>query len=417
MTTQELRKQQIIHRLVEKDINGTQAAEMLQLSIRQVKRLKASYKKHGVHGLIHKSRGKPGNRKIHKGAYHHIVSLLKQHYADFKPTFAAEKLSEHHGINVSSETVRNIMIKEGIWKVRKRSNKKQYRQWRERKESYGQMQQFDGSYHNWLEGRDSQHEELCLLASIDDATGRITQLKFEKHEGIDPVFRFWKDYIETTGKPVSIYLDKYSTYKINHKNAVDNHELMTQFQRAMKTLDVRLITAHSPQAKGRVERLFGTLQDRLVKEMRLAQINTKDEANIFVQEVFIPMFNKQFAVKPATVGDIHRILTKIEKQNLNHIFSRHSYRCVNKDFTVRFENKWYQLKQVQKTTVYHHHKVRIEEWLDGIIHIRLNGTDLDYVVLPERPKKMKINPLLITRHKANWTPPKDHPWRQYQQII
>ena len=214
---------------------------------------------------------------------------------------------------------------------------------------------------------------------------------------------------------MNIYLDKFSTYKINHKSAVDNHELMTQFQRAMLDLGINLISAHSAEAKGRIERLFLTLQDRLVKEMRLAGIQTPDEGSKFLKELFIPKFNRRFAVIPAKEGNIHRALSEIDKKNLNRIFSVQSKRKVNNDFTIQFKNNWCQLEEMQPTTVRARDTVLAEEWLDGTIHFSLREKYLNYILLPERPKKIRQLPLILTTHKLNWRPPANHPWRQYRK--
>lgn len=307
------------------------------------------------------------------------------------------------------------MTKEGLWKPRKQKQSN-YRSWRPRKDYYGELQQFDGSYHHWFEKRYVDKEnnpiEVCLLASIDDASGKITKAVFALNEGVEAVFTFWKEYIQEQGKPLAIYLDKFSTYKINHKAAVDNKELMTQFQRAMQALGIQLITAHSPEAKGRVERLFGTLQDRLVKELRLAGVNTPKEGNVFLKEVFLPKFNNRFAVFPRKEGDVHKSLSGIDKKNINRIFSVQSKRRVNNDFTVRFKNKWYQLTELQPVTIRARDKILVEEWLDETVHFFLREKYLNFVVLQERPKKAKSNPTILTNHKLNWKPPPDHPWKR-----
>lgn len=254
-----------------------------------------------------------------------------------------------------------------------------------------------------------------MLLSVDDATGKITKAQFAANEGVIAVFTFWQRYVTETGKPLSIYLDKFSTYKINHKAAVDNHELMTQFQRAMGTLSILLITAHSPQAKGRVEKLFGTLQDRLVKEMRLAQINSPAEGNKFLTDVFLPKFNQQFAVIPAKEGDVHKPLVQEERAQLSHIFSIHETRRVNLDFTIQFKNQWYQLTEIQPTTVRPLMRVTVETWLDQTIHLILHGNELASLLLPEKPKKQRIKkPLILTTHTLNYKPPADHPWRKFK---
>jgi len=272
------------------------------------------------------------------------------------------------------------------------------------------MEQYDGSYHRWFEER---ADECCLLLSVDDATGTITWAVFDQHEGILPTFNFWKGYTEEKGKPVSIYLDKFSTYKVNHKSAQDNKELITQFQRVCEDLSITLITAHSPEGKGRVERMFETLQDRLVKELRLQNISDIKTANIFLKEKYIPAFNQRFAVIPAKPADLHRLLTKVDQTNLNSLFSVHSSRVVMNDFTVQFKNQYFQLKQQQLLTVCRKDKILIEEHLDGSIKLKLRNKELSYIVLPGRPEKeykLKI-PALVTS-KSTYLPPANHPWRK-----
>lgn len=335
-------------------------------------------------------------------------------YPDFNPLLAQEHLRDDDGIEFSKETVRQWQIEEQLWKPRGKSKVKKYA-WRERKDNYGEMQQFDGSYHNWFEDRniDEVGEEQCLLLSVDDAKGTITGAEFADNEGVKAVFNFWKGYFEGNGLPIAIYLDKFSTYKVNHKNAVDNQELMTQFERAMNQLDVRVIHANTPQAKGRVEKMNGTLQRRLVKEMRLANIRTIPEANGFLKEVFIPKFNAQFGVVPKKKKDLHRKLSKMQKSELSRILSIQSERKVNNDYTIRFKNSYYQLKETQPTTVYKKDKVIIEEHLNEELKIALRNNYLDYFKLPERPKKeIEIKLPALTKTKPiSWVPPANHPWR------
>jgi len=200
-----------------------------------------------------------------------IKMLLHERYADFKPTFASEKLRENHYLDHDPKTIRQIMINEGLWQPKRKEKISVHRAWRERRSHYGEMIQFDGSYEHWLEDR-AGTGELCLLAAIDDATGKIVAARFAEHEGVFPVFGFWQEYLFLRGKPMAIYTDKFSTYKMNQKQAMENHDQKTQFQRATSELQIEAIFAESPQAKGRVERLFGVLQDRLIKELRLAKI-------------------------------------------------------------------------------------------------------------------------------------------------
>lgn len=415
MTKKEAGRYEVIKDLLARKIDGTEAATLLSLSVRQVKRIKAAVKRLGIKGVIHGNRNKKSNRKTDPEIIKKATEHLQKTYHDFNPLLAKEKLSELHGIQLSKETIRQLMIKENLWQSRKKHEAKKHF-WRERKDTYGQMQQFDGSYHNWFEGRNEQElgSEQCLLLAVDDATGRITKAVFDFNEGVVPVFRFWQEYALAHGLPVSIYLDKFSTYKVNHKNAVDNQELMTQFGRAMRQLGVELITAHSPQAKGRVEKMNGTLQRRLVKEMRLANINTIQEANTFLQEVFIPKFNAHFAVVARKESDLHRALDAQKTNQLSQIFSIQSTRKVCNDYTIRFQNRYYQLSEVQPTTVSKQDTIMIEQHLDGQVKISLRSQHLNYSSLPERPKK-EIDVKLValtSRKQSDWKPPIDHPWRK-----
>jgi len=408
MTQRELLRYDIIKKLIEQRINGTEASIQLNLSVRQIKRLKAEVKECGAEGIIHRGRNQKSNRKIKAETVQKIKKHIKEKYYDFGPTFAKEKLEDLHDIKIGVETLRQLMIIEGLWKSKPRRKSGSHKSWRARKEYFGEMEQFDGGYHIWF-GK----EESCLLLSVDDATGEITHAKFDYNEGTVAVFKFWLEYFNKNGLPVSIYLDKFSTYKINHPNAVDNKDLMTQFQRAMNQIGVEPITAHSPEAKGRVERMFETLQDRLVKELRLAGVKTITEANEFLQE-YIPKFNAQFGVIPTKNKNIHREINKELEEKLPQIFSIQNERKVHNDYTVMFETQYFQLEQEQPTTVYKKDSVLIEKHLDEVIKINLKGYYLNYRILPARPQK-QINvklPALTKRRQSDWKPPINHPWRR-----
>ncbi|KKP53050.1 MAG: ISTde1, transposase [Candidatus Roizmanbacteria bacterium GW2011_GWA2_33_33] len=412
MTTIEQLRTTVIEELVEGKIYVSTAAIKLNLSTRQVKRLKRSFKEKGYEALIHGSRGRPGVKKININLENNIVKIINEKYHDFGPTLIFEKLQEFHEINLSDETIRAIMIRNQIWQSHKRK-RSQYFSWRERRSSYGELQQFDGSYHDWFEGRNPSLPEVCLLASIDDATGKITYAKFDHNESMTTVFRFWWEYIESNGIPSEIYLDKFSTYKINHKMAEDNSELPTQFKRAMKELGTTLISANTPQAKGRIERLFETLQDRLIKEMRLLNIDNIETANVFLEDKFVPWFNRRFAVTPKSTLDCHRSLDSSTTSKLKSIFAKHYVRGINNDFTIQYKTKWYQLKQIQPLTVYKTDKVLIEERLDNSIEIKYKDHYLNFFELPDKSLKVMLSPIVLTEHKSNWIPPADHPWRQF----
>ena len=410
MTPKELSRYEVIKRLIRKEINGTEASKQLGLSVRQVKRIKAAVIKEGPKGAIHGNRGKESNRKMPEEKIKEMKKIVGQNYRDFGPLFASEKLEEIHNIKLGKEKLRQLMIGWEYWVPKSRKKNKEYRHWRQRKEYYGEMEQFDGSYHLWFEDRGPT---CCLLASIDDATGKINKLKFGHDEAVIPVFTFWKEYIEKRGKPLSIYVDRNSTYKQNQKSVLDDPEAFTQFQRAIeKDLRIKVIHAHSAQAKGRVERLFGTLQDRLIKELRLAGISTTEESNKFVEEVFIPKFNARFSVLARKKRNLHKSLTKFERENLGKIFSIQKTRVVNNDFTIRYERKWFQLAETQPTLVLRKARVLVGERIDGEIFISLRGKNLSYEVLPARPEKVKMKVIALSRTKPTWKPPANHPWRK-----
>ena len=408
MTQKEVNRYAIIKKLINKEINGTHASELLKLSVRHIKRLKVKVRQYGPKALIHGNRGKHSNRRIPEQEKEKITKLLHKHYSDFKPGFAAEKLNERYNIQRDPKTIRQIMIDEELWRP-KIKKKKEYRSWRQRKACYGEMEQFDGSYEYWFENRGPY---CCLLASIDDATGIPTKAEFAFHEGVFPVFNFWKEYLKEHGKPYSIYLDKFSTYKMSQKVAQENHDTLTQFQRAMRELNIESISAHSPQAKGRIERLFNTFQDRLIKEMRLANISTIEQGNKFLKEVFLPKYIIKYSVEPRSSANLHKALCQKERAKLDSIFSRQYTRVIKNDFTISFNKQWYQLLKDQLVTICKKDTIIVEEHLDNSIGFRLRGKYLNYKIIPERPKKIKDIPWVIAAKKPVYIPPANHPWRR-----
>ncbi len=409
LTALEQERYDIIRSCIEGDITNKEASVRLGLKIRRVQEIKRAIEKEGSKGAVHKSKGRTPYNKADDATILKVTTFFKEEkHSDFGPTFAQEKLVKK-GVIMSTEALRLLMIEKDIWTPHLRRGPQIVREWRERKECFGELVQFDGSYHDWLE----TGEEECLLAAIDDATSSIIEAEFEDNEGVYAVFRFWRAYMESHGRPVAIYLDKFSTYKVNHKNAVDNPEFMTQFERAMKELDVRVICANSPQAKGRIERSFGTLQDRMVKEMRLLDIKTRDEGNKYIREHYMPDHNKRFSVPAKSMVDAHRPLSDDLRNRLSSIFSIQSKRKVNNDYTIQFKNKWFQLEATQDTAVYKRDEVTVEERLDGtLLHVRLKNTYLKYRELPERPKPINVPVVALTKRKQDWKPPLNHPWRK-----
>lgn len=414
MSQKEVKKYDIIKKVISKELNGSQAAELLDLTSRHVRRLKKKVKQKGIKGLIHGSRGKPGNRRLPDKERERIVALLKEHYPDFGPLLASEKLDERHRIKRDKGTVRSIMIAEGLWQPRQKK-KEQHREWRQRKANKGEMIQYDGSYEHWFENRG---EECCLLAGIDDADSEVWA-KFDAHEGVEPTFNCWREYIERFGKPYSIYVDKFSTYSMNHKLAKENPDTLTQFERAMKELGIDIIHAHSPQAKGRVEKLFKTLQDRLIKDLRLNNISTIKEANEFLEREFLPKFNAKFMVEARTKINLHKKLNELEKSKLDSIFSRQYKRVVRNDFTISHKRNCYQLEKIQPATICKQDIVMVEERMDKSIQFRLRGKPLNYRLLPASPKKIngkKSNLEWVIPKTTAHLPPANHPWRQTAKI-
>lgn len=271
LSKKEAKRAGIIEQVNKGVIMQIDAARMLKLTTRQIRRIQKRVLDEGAKGIIHKLRGKRSNYALSEKVTERASKLLQQKYPDFGPTFASEKLKELHQIDLDPKTIRSLMIKLSLWRPRRILQGDDFRSWRERKSCFGEMEQFDGSYHDWFESRAPR---VCLLLSIDDATGQITHAVFDHNEGVMPVFSFWKQYVELRGIPLSIYVDKFSTYSMNMVDAKDNPDTLTQFMRATQELGIDLICANSPQAKGRIERVFSTLQDRLVKELRLAGISS-----------------------------------------------------------------------------------------------------------------------------------------------
>lgn len=403
LSQEELKRVHVIKKVLEKGIKQREAAEILGLSTRQVRRLIKRIRREGESGAAHKSRGKPSNRNISEDIKQRVIGLYRGKYKGFGPTMAAEKLLELDKLQISDETLRRWLIESGEWKQRRKNRK--YRQWRERKHRYGEMIQIDGSHHDWFEGRG---EQSVLMGYIDDATGRVFG-RFYEYEGTIPAMDSFKGYIRKNGIPVSIYLDKHTTYKSPSKPSIEdeinNTEPLSQFERAMKELGVEVIHAHSPQAKGRIERLFKTFQDRVVKEMRLRGIKSIEEGNRFLEH-YLPIYNRRFAVKAKEKENLHRRAPK--GLRLDNILCRKTERTLRNDFTVSYKGKLYQIKDSTKAG-----KVIVEERISGSLYITYKGERLRFREITERPRK-EIQKRPSIRVKKKYAPSVNHPWRQCQ---
>lgn len=388
MSAKEINRYEIIRQVLRKKMTGVEASTKIGLCYRQFKRLKALVRDCGPKGLIHGNRGKVGPNALSQKETKKITVLLHEKYPDFKPTHASEKLATEHGIKHDPKTIRAIQIHEGLWQPRKGLTKSEHRQWRQPRAAFGELIQYDGSYHHWLEDRGGT-SEFCLLLAVDDATSALVYGEFVDDEGVFPTFHFWRNYLETLGKPVAIYTDKFSTYKMTQEVAINNHDAKTQFQRAMEELHIDLILANSPQAKGRVENKFGTLQDRLIKEMRLAGINSKEEATKYFNRIFIPWFNKRYARPARDERNRHLELSARELKQLPGILSRHTPRIVQNDFTVSYNNRWLQLTKKQVVTIFKGDEINVEEHQNEELKLRLRGKYLNFIEIPKRSKETR----------------------------
>lgn len=403
MKQKELKQLHVIHKVLEGSLTRRQATEVISLSERQIRRIVKRIRAEGDKGIQHRSRGKESNRRLPKKLVAKVVQLYQEKYEGFGPTLTAEKLLELDGIEVSKETVRMWLIEAGQWK--KGRKRRVYRQWRPRKGHSGEMVQMDGSHHDWFEGRRSK---CVLMAYIDDATNRVYG-RFYEYEGTIPAMDSFRRYLKRHGIPMSIYFDRHTTYKSPSEPSIEDEingtEPLSEFGRALKELNVELIHAYSPQAKGRVERLFATLQDRLVKELRLRGISAIEEANKFLDGSYWSDFNKKFMVKAQGKEDIHRRLPK--GLNLDKILCIRTERTVRNDNTITHKRKLYQIEEPVKAG-----KVIIEEHINGKMRLTYDGNNLKFKeieVRPEKQQKQKIRP----KRRKPCIPSAAHPWKKF----
>ena len=406
MSQRELKRLHVIKKVLDEVLSQVEASEILLLSSRQIRRMVRRVREEGDKGIRHGLRGKKSANRLPKKVKDKVIKLYRGKYEGFGPTLASEKLLDLEGINISKETLRNWLIESGDWKKVRKS--RTHRQWRERKHYFGEMVQMDGSHHDWLEGRGS---ELVLMAYIDDATNRIFA-RFYDYEGTTPAMESFKHYIKGYGIPMSIYLDRHSTYKSTGKPTIEdelsNKMPKSQFERALEELGVRVIHAYSPQAKGRIERLFKTLQDRLVKEMRLLGIKTKEEANEFLKH-YLQGHNERFSINPAKEGDLHRAIPK--DVDMDNILCIKTKRTLRNDFTISHDGNLYQI-----TERVHGKEVMVEERIDGSMHITYDNRRLKFKKISSRPFIDKVTELKAIKSKKVYIPPKDHPWKKYPVI-
>lgn len=413
LSWKEVRRLKILHRVIEGGVTRVKASEILGITDRQVRNIIQRVKAEGDKGIVHRNRGRASPHRMASEQEDLIAEVVERRYVDFGPTLAAEKLKECEGIRVSKEKLREIMLERGLWQ-RKRKRRKIYR-WRQRKEYFGEMVQMDGSHHAWLEGRGPR---LVLMGYVDDATGRFYG-RFYDHEGLFPAMDSLQRYIRHSGCPVSLYLDKHSTYKTTRQPDLDEllrgEEAQTQFERAAKELGIEIIHANSPQAKGRIERAFRTLQDRLVKELRLGGVCTQEQANELLEK-FIPQYNTRFSKMALKEGNLHRRLPKGVK--FSDIFCIKAKRTITNDYTLRWRGRRFLIDD--PSLARRRGKVEVREHFDGQITAKFNGRYLGvqevFEAKPIRTRETK-EPVNGKKKKGKYIPPADHPWRRNQPSL
>lgn len=389
MSQRERDRLKILHEVSKRQITQKQAAEHLKLSERQVRRLVTSLKQLGDVAVVHGLRGRASNRKTSGDLERRAIEeLRREECRDFGPTFAAEHVSKVLGIKVGRDTIRKWLIAAGLWQSRKRKVETIH-QWRERRACFGELVQWDTCIHDWLEGRG---ERLYLIAMIDDATSRV-HARFVRHDTAEENMRVLWQWLERYGRPLAFYTDKAAMFETTPKSShASEQEAMqpTQITRALTELGIERISAHSPQAKGRIERFFNTAQDRLVKQLRLAGACTLEAANACLETQFLPDWDERFTVSPANTADAHRSLTELH--NLAATLSRVEMRTIATDYTIQFERKRYQIARASVRVAMKGQKVRVEARLDGSLAMRYEGAYLDISASISRQQEDKPAP-------------------------
>lgn len=415
MSHKERQRLEVLSRVKRGDVSLAKAAELLQLSYRQAKRVYRRFRREGDQGLVHRLRGRAGNRPTDEAKRRQVLARYRAQYADFGPTLAAEYLAKD-GLKVSVETLRCWLLAAGLWEKRRR--RAAHRCWRARKEHRGELVQMDGSHHDWFEGR---RAAAVLMVAIDDATNQ-TYARFFEEETTAAAFETLKRYVEWYGVPRALYVDRDSIYRPGRDRTVAEElagePATTQFGRAMAQLGVTLICAHSPQAKGRVERRHGVFQDRLVKALRLEGISDLTSANEYLDKRFLADLNERFTVVAKRPADLHRRVPP--RLALEQVLAFEEERVVQNDGTVRWRNRWFQLTPAPGRLALAGQRVLVREQLDGTLSMVHGGRELEWQELPGRPeptpkpagaKERGGRSEGEHRHRPR-KPAAEHPWRR-----
>jgi len=406
----------VVHEVEKGHLTQVEAGGRLRLSDRQVRRWLVRVRAEGDGGVIHRLRGRASNRKMPEKLRQRVLARLRQRYADFGPTLASEHLLAE-GLALSRETLRKWMIAAGLWQPRRRKLKRVH-VWRQRRAAFGELVLWDSSPFAWLEDRGP----AChLIAMMDDATSRLWG-HFAEHDSVEENLRVLEGWLRRQGRPLAFYTDKDSLFVINRPaqlaEQLAGQPARTQIGRALWELDIDWIPAHSPQAKGRIENLFGTLQDRLVKEMRLAGVCTIAQANQFFQERFVSWWEQRFAVAPRSPHDAHRVLGG--EPGLEQILSVRVPRTVAHDYTLCWNGQRWGVARQQVRAGLRGARVEVERRLDGSHWLRFRGSYLPLVACPAAPRAALtpsgLRPAGISapkpKPKRKYIPPPDHPWRR-----
>ena len=378
MSRKEIDRLEVVRRVLERRLSQVKAAELIGLSTRQIRRLCTGYEQLGPTALASRKRGKPSNRRLPAELELRATTIVRELYVDFGPTLAREKLREVHGVNMARETLRKWMATAGIWLTRAKRLPKVH-QPRHRRSCFGELVQIDGSPHAWFEERGPR---CTLLVYVDDATGKLMELRFVKSESTFDYFASTVTYLGRHGKPVAFYSDKHSIFRLCHQGATGRADGETQFGRALTELNIDIICANSPQAKGRVERMNKTLQDRLVKELRLRGISNMEDGNAFLPE-YTEDYNRRFGREPQNPHDAHRPLQ--DGDDLSRIFSWQEERTLSRNLTVHFKRVTYLVEPGPDTSALGGKRVRVYEWEDGRVEIHAEGRSLPYSIFDQNP--------------------------------
>src|SRR5437868_2472551 len=416
MSKRELGRVEVLARVKSKQLRVVDAAPLLRLSYRQAKRLWRLYREEGAAGLKHRGAGRASNRAHEAKFRRKVLGLVREKYSGaegerFGPTLTTEHLESEDGVKVAVETLRQWMLAEGLWsRERKR---RQHRKRRERKEHFGEMVQLDGSFHAWLEERGP---EGCLIDMVDDATN-TTWAQLGKEETIWAVADALRAWIERYGVPLALYVDWKNLYKrpATPRERLRGAEPITQFGRMCAKLGIAIIAANSPQAKGRVERVHGTHQDRLVKKLRRKQMSSYEPANVYLDREYLPEHNRRFARAAAKPEDYHRRVPRAAA--LDRIFRLESERTISEDWVVRYDNRFFQLEPQRRHYAPAQGKVLIGEGRHGSIAIEYRGHALQWqeIPAPARPSVPETpcrGEGVAEPRKRTWIPPANHPWRE-----